>query len=569
MPTADPTTADDSRARATMTVPGGGQSKLINGVAVCDDDGCIVCGGIDVGDVSPPALPSVPSPATVMRHQLDDIETSVLIVGGGPHALAVLSALHERSLAFPQFTNQNVFNMRVGFDSLQKVGTVCVMDPGQNFLEEWHKRFEALGIAHLRSPAFAHPKAYEPQALVKFAESHGRTNELLNVPFVTQRHSTEGITAQEPLLYGLPTTALFRDFCSSLEAELPHQWLSARAVQVLKDESTGKFRARYTSGDGDGWVIADAVVLATGPAGERNVPEPFRPFADSGYVTHTAEFLSNGKAIASMSPRSWHGSGSGDARLLVIGGGLTAAQAALAAVAAGSRVVLRSRRPLTTRAYDLVSEDWLNQRHATRLRSEFFTTPVEGRLKMVREAVQGGSVPESYMKELRRLASTSDRLELQTCEGIHRSVVFIREGKVHVDDEVFDHIILATGSSSVPGLTPLYKQVEVEFGLRTVDNYPLLDDGLSWMPNGEDLFVVGANAVLELGPGALNLMGAMRGGRIVAEGLRDLMWSTTHSKAASAAVTANQFSLLDCSDDSDDSDVDSDGSEDDIDDDGA
>lgn len=446
---------------------------------------------------------------------------------------------------------------------------VCVMDPGQLFLEEWNKRFEALGIAHLRSPAVAHPKAYEPQALVNFAESQGRAHELLHVPFVTQRLSVAGSPdAQDPRLYGLPTTALFRDFCSSLAADLPHRWLSARAVQVLKDERTGKFRVRYTSGDrcdAEGWVIADAVVLATGPAGERIFPAPFRPFAGSGCVTHTAEFFSKGKAIASMEPHSWHGSGSGSARLLVIGGGLTAAQAALAAVAAGSRVVLRSRRPLTTRAYD-ISKEWLDLRHATRLRSEFLSTPVEGRLKMVREVVQGGSVPESYMKELRHLASTSDRLELQTSESIDRSVVFIREGKVHVDDEVFDHIILATGSTSAPGLTPLYKQVEVELGLRTVDNYPLLDDGLSWMP-GEDLFVVGANAVLELGPGALNLMGAMRGGRIVAEGLRDLMWNkmndfkNRNNEAASAAITGNQFSLLNSSDESsDDSSDDSDDS---------
>ena len=67
-----------------------------------------------------------PSPATVTSRQLDDIETSVLIVGGGPHALAVLSALHERSLAYPQFVNQNVFNQRVGFDSLRKVGTGAI-----------------------------------------------------------------------------------------------------------------------------------------------------------------------------------------------------------------------------------------------------------------------------------------------------------------------------------------------------------------------------------------------------------------------------------------------------------
>lgn len=65
-------------------------------------------------------------PATVTRRQLDDIESTVLIVGGGPHALAVLSALHERSLAYPQFVNQNVFNQRVGFDSLQKVGTGAI-----------------------------------------------------------------------------------------------------------------------------------------------------------------------------------------------------------------------------------------------------------------------------------------------------------------------------------------------------------------------------------------------------------------------------------------------------------
>ena len=47
----------------------------------------------------------------------------MLIIGGGPHALAVLSALHEKSLAFAQFASDPVFNQRVGIDSLQKIGT--------------------------------------------------------------------------------------------------------------------------------------------------------------------------------------------------------------------------------------------------------------------------------------------------------------------------------------------------------------------------------------------------------------------------------------------------------------
>ena len=163
---------------------------------------------------------------------------------------------------------------------------------------------------------------------------------------------------------------------------------------------------------------------------------------------------------------------------------------------------------------------------------------------MAKGEVRGGSVPESYMNELRRLASTSDRLELQVSEGIDHSVVLVQDGKVHVDGDVFDHVILATGSSTAPGLTPLFKQVESEFGLPMLDRFPLLDDALSWM-DGEDLYVVGANAVLELGPGALNLMGAMRGAKIVAEALRDLMWSNKRSGAASAVQNLNQFALLD------------------------
>ena len=71
--------------------------------------------------------------------------------------------------------------------------------------------------------------------------------------------------------------------------------------------------------------------------------------------------------------------------------------------------------------------------------------------------------------------------------------------------------------------------------------------------------------MLELGPGALNLMGAMRGAKIVAEALRDVMWSSKHNRDAEMAT--NQFSKLNlggavleahrgCDDSGDDSDDD-------------
>eukprot|EP00966_Prymnesium_polylepis_P177466 4109755-Prymnesium_polylepis.1 len=251
---------------------------------------------------------------------------------------------------------------------------------------------------------------------------------------------------------------------------------------------------------------------------------------------HTEQLLADGRSI----PRQFAGIPRG-MRVLVVGGGLTAAQAALAAVAAGSRVVLSSRRPLQTRAYD-IGGDWLDQRHTNRLRSEFFAAPMEERIQKVKEVVQGGSVPESYMADLRRLARTTDKLKLRVDEDLDSSVVSDVEGTLHVDGEPFDQIILATGSSNNPAHSALYQQVAAEFGAPTSDWFPRVDGSLRWV-DGEDVFVVGANAVLELGPGALNLMGAMRGAKIVAEALRDLMWDAEDGQV-SAKVHGNMYALL-------------------------
>ena len=54
---------------------------------------------------------------------LHDESVSVVIVGGGPHALAALAALQEGSLAFQQFNDDGMFQARIGFESLNKIGT--------------------------------------------------------------------------------------------------------------------------------------------------------------------------------------------------------------------------------------------------------------------------------------------------------------------------------------------------------------------------------------------------------------------------------------------------------------
>ena len=444
----------------------------------------------------------------------------IVIIGGGPHALAALAAL-------------------VGADGqCQDVrGAVAVLDPGAQFMQQWHTRFAALEIEYLRSPAFVHPVAFLPAALVNFAIREGRTTELVDAPVTDVKGWVPTTDLSTPLLKTLPSSALFKDFCGSLAATLPHRWLSGSATRVSKDSSTGSYRVHYTTAGGtqERTVGARAVVLATGPVGKWNVPAPFEPhLAAARRIVHTEELLVEGRgtlreeiarAIAACSNADERGGR--PARVLVVGGGISAAQAALAAIRAGHHVVLRSRRPLQTRAFDIPSE-WLDVRHADRLRFEFLCLPMEKRRAAVRAATTGGSIPATYVAELIRLSqSAGGKLCLEVDEGIDRSDVHAGTDGVIVNGESFDMVVLATGVSTGPSDSELYRSVQALFDAPTVDGLPRVDSGLRWVP-GENLFVLGANAALELGPGAGNLVGAMRGARIISNELHGLMTTRQH-----------------------------------------
>lgn len=227
----------------------------------------------------------------------------------------------------------------------------------------------------------------------------------------------------------------------------------------------------------------------------------------------------------------------------MIGGGLSAALAALAAVRANNRVTLRSRRPLVvTKDFD-VAEEWLDTRKTNRQRAEFLRTRMDKRRQAIDQAAPGGVVPRAYAEQLLHLARTSDRLELEVDEEIDHCQVRIGEGgAVYVNDRVFAQVILATGLVASPMCSPLYQQVQAEFDAKTVDDLPHLDTSLQWVDD-EPLFVLGANAALELGPSGGNLLGAIRGAKIISNELHDLMWARCKTNAR--PVSASAFARVD------------------------
>lgn len=224
-------------------------------------------------------------------------------------------------------------------------------------------------------------------------------------------------------------------------------------------------------------------------------------------------------------------------------GGISAAQAALAAYRAGHQVVLRSRRPLHTAPFDVGSE-WLDIRTADRVRFEFLCLPMKMRDMAVREASPGGSVPGNYMSELTRLSQVSSALRLEVDEAIDHSRVSLDcDGGVVVNGDPFAMVILATGVVTAPSCSPLYAAVREALDAPTVGVMPRVDSRLRWVP-GEDLFVMGANATLELGPGGGNLMGAMRGARVVSNELHSLMGKPDRRANTASSVSSNQYAAL-------------------------
>ena len=237
------------------------------------------------------------------------------------------------------------------------------------------------------------------------------------------------------------------------------------------------------------------------------------------------------------------------APLLVVGGGISAAQATLAAVRAGYRVVLRSRRPLQTRPFD-VDHGWFDMRKADRMRFEFLCLPMNRRRNAVREAQLGGSVPAVYLEELHRLSQASSALTIEVDDQLDSSQVCLDDaGELAlVNGEAFSMVVLATGVVTAPSVgdsSSLYHSVEQLANCPTLDGLPRVDSRLRWSPH-EDIFVLGANAVLELGPGGANLMGAMRGARIVANELRNIMGQQADRNISPPArpLFSNQYASL-------------------------
>ena len=207
-----------------------------------------------------------------------------------------------------------------------------------------------------------------------------------------------------------------------------------------------------------------------------------------------------------------------DMRILIVGGGITSAQLALLSAKARwcKQVTLIQRSRMVPRHFDIPNEHMGPRRG--RLLEEFWSLDMHGRAEQLRRIRGGGSVPPEIVTELMRSkAVVKEQVEISEVRWVDGRL------RVTLDDGSegdYDMIWLATGANNHVDHYSALSDLREVLPVNVVNGLPVLNGDLSWrVPDGDEepmwkqvarkrIWCMGALAALELGPDALNLIGA-------------------------------------------------------------
>lgn len=379
-------------------------------------------------------------------------ELEWLFVGGGIHAthLAIGMLSHGYSLQ-----------------------DLLVVDPHHGLLERWNRITRNVHMPHLRSTVVHHLDVAH-DSLWKFAR---------------QPENAAQATFLPP--YHQPGFELFQAHARWLvqSTGLAARHLRAKVVAIHLDDG----RTIAVETDRGAVVHARRVVLAIGQGETLAWPEWARGLARTGASIH--HVLDEELELAELPTL---------AEELIVGGGLSAVQTALARLERGAKVTVLARHPLRVHHFD-TDAGWLGPKRL----DDFQNEPSMGRRRM---QIQNARAPGTIPYEVKR------RFDEAVRDGKARWAVGSIEEAAYDGDafrlSVSDgstittgRVLLATGYARGRPANALVDTLSERYDLPVAQcGFPIVDDTLRWGHPG--LFVCGALAELELGPTARNISGA-------------------------------------------------------------
>ncbi len=387
----------------------------------------------------------------------------MLIIGGGLQGLFFAHALHSRGL----------------IDSSR----IAIADPNETLAAVWNARCLRVGMNMLRSPS-SHNMDPDYRALRRFARREGYRSELhLQYP------------------YARPSLELFNHQLRRIidGDRLSRSHIRSHVVSI--ERRSGGFRS-HTS---DGTIDSRQLILATGPGGvnepaflksrRSNDPRVLHLFAGTDAI--------NSPASSAHDPHSC--AASNGERILVIGGGISAWQAALRYEQLGAkRVTLASPHPIRESIFDS-APCYMGPKCG----NEYRSLPIPDRLERLKAVRFPGTLPPELAEQARAACSRGD-----TVDTIEMVVSALRDegGGIRAvatggeTTDVYDRVTAATGLTCDVPYQEFVSSLSEKLSLPLYESgHPALAEDLSWTPG---LFIAGRAAELVIGPQAGNIVGA-------------------------------------------------------------
>ena len=455
----------------------------------------------------------------------------ICIIGSGPAGLAALSAIREEysidMLSHTQIQRASTFIRKNKKKRKNKVKRVCIIDPNSQWLDQWEKNFNTLDISFLRSPAVAHCSYFDKSALLAYAFTEGREDELLESG-CSDIKSLQGTIRSQVGLWKLPSTKLFIDFSRNMAESLRHDYIQGRVVDIEKrkvddNDNDSMMYHIVTNNDRYGTISAKSVILATGVVGRPIIPKALQQVSNQAPIFHWQDME---RALATVDNNT-----DSKRRVMVVGGGLTAVQTAQKVVRrleqnpVPSSVTLCSRRKLVERHFDIPVK-WFDERKSNLHQAQFYHETAEERQKALRATRGGGTVPPIYHQKLRQMEKHGQvktkvgDISIANENEDHSSFTIRMTGNREEEIEV-DAIILACGLEPDFMAHPLVRKIQKQWPVESRGGFPIISEDLRWTDN---LYVVGGLASLAVGPDAANLMGIARAAETVANALSCKEW---------------------------------------------
>lgn len=381
----------------------------------------------------------------------------VVIVGGGLHAVHFATLLRA-SLGLPS-------------------DAIRIVDPGTTLMSAWLRTTGNVGMSHLRSP-LVHHLGPHPHDLWRFAASKEGADLADYCP-----------PYQQPALklFNAHASALVRDYClDQTHVRATASGLRLEPHRVVVETDAGEFAGRLAvlalgMNEGPSWPHWALDAREGGSRVEHVFGREFERRRSTGAAT----------------------------RIVVVGGGISAVQLALAVAGEtpSADVTLLMRHHARIFQFDADS-GWLGPKYMDGFRSE----PDHSiRREAIRRARHRGSVPHTLWKTFlgtqRVRHQVGEVLRAEAHAGGGTTTLHLQDASTLEADLV----LLATGvKQSRPGGEMLDAAIRTHELHVSACGFPVVDRFLRWHPR---LFVTGGLAELELGPTARNIFGAQEAGR--------------------------------------------------------